>query len=388
MKGGSGGGQQQSDQTESFFWLLCLTIGVMLAVWWLKREWIIMPIFWMRIHEVNFLLLLVEGWGKVAAWLPWLHLPMPDVKGLVDVKEYMQTTPLEYITLHDFSGANKHIGLWFRYPTMAILVGLAIFIYFRHANHRLTKNYTMEQLKKQGSENWPQITPVLSLDLLKEDLDEGPWAMAKLPLDFCKEHDMLTIGKSEEGKSVWKLKMEPAHRVFALQIGMPWRGPSALPIHLKALLTIFLARALRQRDVADRFLKQIALSAGHGKLDFTGVEEQLKLYQDAKPLKWLETRHAYVGTMLARLLEMSRIEGVLATAEFLWLKPVDRRMWYLLNNVGRQTAVVEVAGLFAHWMAEKKMNRPLRNPMVKEAVHALDEEVQKILYIPEGDKWQ
>ena len=59
------------------------------------------------------------------------------------------------------------------------------------------------------------------------------------------------------------------------------------------------------------------------------------------------------GILIASLLEMARIDGVLASAEFLWLKPVDRRMWYMLNCVGRQTAVAEIAGLFAHWQAEK-----------------------------------
>ncbi|MBS0351351.1 MAG: type IVB secretion system coupling complex protein DotM/IcmP, partial [Proteobacteria bacterium] len=229
---------------------------------------------------------------------------------------------------------------------------------------------------------------ILSLDLLKEDLEAGPWAMAKVPLEFCKEHNMLIIGEGEDNKLVWKLKPEPAYRVFALQIGAPWRGVQpAMPIHIKALLVIFLARALRQREVANRFLKQISASAAHGKLDFSGIEEQLEQYKDAKPLKWLEKRHAYVGTLLASLLEMARIDGVLASAEFLWLKPVDRKMWYMLNSVGRQTAVVEVAGLFGHWHAEKKLKRPLKNPMVREAVQALEDEVQRILYIPETEKW-
>ncbi len=34
--------------------------------------------------------------------------------------------------------------------------------------------------------NWPQITPVLDLDLIKTDIDKGPWAMAMTPMQFCK----------------------------------------------------------------------------------------------------------------------------------------------------------------------------------------------------------
>ncbi len=195
----------------------------------------------------------------------------------------------------EFSGINKYIGDLLRYPSMMIMGALAIYIYFSHTNNRFQKDYSMNELKKQESQNWPQITPVLSLDLLKEDLDEGPWAMAKTPLIFCKEHDMLLVGDGEDNKLVWKLKAEPAYRIFALQLGAPWRGPQKLPIHLKALLVIFFARAVRERDIANRFLKQISASAGHGKLDFTGIEEQLEKYVEAKPIKWLNIRHAYVG---------------------------------------------------------------------------------------------
>lgn len=383
-----GGGQQQAgDQISSFFWVICIFAGVIILTWWLKRDWIVAPIFLFRIHETHLLEIIATGWIKFTALVPWLHLPAPDVQELHGIREYMLTTPVSYVRFPAFAYINEKIGDWTRFPAMIVLGFLAIFVFFRHTSNRFQKEYSMDQLKKQESQNWPQIAPVLSLDLLKEDLDQGPWAMAKVPLDFCKEHDMLLVGEGEDNKNVWKLKPEPAYRVFALQIGAPWRGVDALPIHLKAIMVIFLARALRQREIANRFLKQIAASAAHGKLDFSGIEEQLQSYKEAKPLKWLEVRHAYVGTLLASLLEMARIDGVLASAEFLWLKPVDRRMWYMLNSVGRQTAVVEVAGLFAHWHAEKKLKRALKNPMVKEAVNALDEEVQKILYVPEGEKW-
>lgn len=387
MKGGGGGGQQPGDQISSFFWIICLFAGAILLTWWLKRDWIVVPVFQLRIYESYLLEFFAKGWLEFTHLAPWLHLPQPNIKEISNIRNYMVSEPVSSVRFPVFAYINEQLGDWTRFPAMAILAFLSIFVYFRHTSHRFQKEYSMDQLRKQESQNWPQITPVLSLDLLKEDLDIGPWAMAQVPLDFCKQHDMLLIGEGEDSKMVWKLKAEPAHRVFSLQLGAPWRGVQALPIHTKALMVIFIARALRQRDVASRFLKQIASSAGHGKLDFSGVDEQLQLYHDAKPLKWLESRHAYVGTLIASLLEMARIDGVLASAEFLWLKPVDRRMWYMLNSVGRQTAVVEVAGLFAHWHAEKKLKRSLKNPMVKEAVNALDEEVQKILYIPETEKW-
>ena len=87
------------------------------------------------------------------------------------------------------------------------------------------------------------------------------------------------------------------------------------------------------------------------------------------------------------MLEVARVDGVLATAEFLWLKPVDRRFWYMMNSVGRQVSVVEVSGPFAHWLAEKKVGRALKTPMVKEAVVALEEAMEGILVVNKEDSW-
>jgi len=88
---------------------------------------------------------------------------------------------------------------------------------------------------------------------------------------------------------------------------------------------------------------------------------------------------------MATLLELARTDGVLATAEFLWLKPIDRPLWYMLNSVGRQTAFPEIAGVFAHWVAEKRLDRPLKVPMVEEAVKALEMAMKEIKYEPDEE---
>lgn len=75
---------------------------------------------------------------------------------------------------------------------------------------------------------------------------------------------------------------------------------------------------------------------------------------DSKKVAKILGLHGYVTTVLASMLVGARELGVLATSEFIWLKPLDRRMWYMLNSVGRTTPVAEICGAFAHWLAEKK----------------------------------
>jgi intracellular multiplication protein IcmP len=85
-------------------------------------------------------------------------------------------------------------------------------------------------------------------------------------------------------------------------------------------------------------------------------------------------RHAYVETALASALVFAReCGGVLASAEFLWLKPVDRGLWYVMNNVGRRAFHPEAAGAMAHWKYELARKAPERAPHVDEAVEAMIE---------------
>ncbi len=375
--------QNATDQGHNFFWLLAIILGAVILVWIFRPDWIITPVFWIRIHEIDMINWILAGWTKIANGL---HLPVPSTKLLHAVKNFMVHSVPKNVKFHTFGQINVYVGHWTRWPSAVILLAMAWFMYFRHAVNKFTHFYNMKTLKKYESGNWPQITPVLSLDLVKEDPEKGPWAMAKLPLDFCKQNNLAKI-EEKDGKHVWILARGPTYRIFAMQMGALWRDVEALPIHVQALAVIFVARAHHDRDVAHQLLTQISASAASGKLDFSGVGELVQKYKDSKVIKWLRRRHAYVGTLMPSLLEIARADGVLATAEFLWLKPLDRWLWYILNGVGRQTAVVEVAGVYSHWLAEKKLKRPLKTPMVKTAVNALEEDLTDTLFVHEDERW-
>jgi len=379
--------QNSADHTSNFFWLLIIICLAFLAVWYFHPEWVVRPIFWMRLGELNGMLYLIKGWNHLVGWLQFLSLPKISSHELLYLKQFIVTADPKHIEFSQFSSVNTVMGRWMRWPAIALLVCLSVISFSRHSTMLFRQRHDMNSLKLGEAENWPQIQPILSLDLVKEDLEKGPWAMAKTPLDYCRGHKILKdIAKN--GVTVWTIDKGPAYRLLAMQLGPLWKDLFNLPIHVKALVVIFVARAERDRAVAKKFLSQIAMSAGSGKLDFTGVTEQLIQYRNSKLLQWMRPRHAYVRTMMASLLEVARADGVLATSEFLWLKPVDRKLWYTLNSVGRQTAVVEVAGVFAHWKAEKTLGRAMTTPMVKEAVTALQNSVEDILYVGEGDRWR
>ncbi len=378
------GQQNTGDTSTNFFWFLILLFGVAFLIWWKQKSVIVASVFTIRIYEIFAIQFVVDGINDL---LTLLHLPLLNLNNLNDALAFMGTSSWKDVSFDDLMEISDRVGHWLRYPLAGISTILALLMYFKHTGANFRRTYTMDSLKMVEYQNWPEIMPVLKLDLVKEDIDKGAWAMAKLPLDYCKEHNLIRV-EPLQNKLSWVIIPGAAQRIFVLQLGPLWRGLNALPIHVQALMVIFLARAHRDRKVADDLLTQIAASSGSGKLNFSGVREQLRKYQNSRILAWVIPRHAYVGTMMATLLTIARSDGVLATSEFLWLKPLDRRMWYILNSVGRQTVMIEVAGLYAHWLAEKKLGCALRVPMVKEAVNGLDSDVKDILYVAEGETWQ
>lgn len=377
------GGQQQTDQTANFFWLICIICGAAIIFWWVDEKYVVAPIFFIRDVEIDAVRWLALLWMPIAKFL---HLPLPNLDQLQALEEYVQQADPSTVGWTKFAAINAEFGRWVRYPVMTVLLGLAAFAFLRHGG-QFQHKFDMRSLRIVGQEVWPQITPIISLDLVKEDIDTGPWAMAIPPLNFARQHNLLST-KIVATKKIWVLKQKPAYRLFVLQLGPLWKGLAHLPIHAKALAYIFLARATGKRPEANAMLKQIAASSASGKLNFMDVSEKLKPFYDHAIIKWLEKRYAYTYTVLSSLLEIARSDGVLASAEFLWLKPVDRRLWFVLNSVGRRTSVIEVAGVISHWKAEKKVGRALKTPMVKGAVDALDEALQTILVVEEGDQWR
>ena len=283
------------------------------------------------------------------------------------------------------------VGYYLRIPFVMIMIALAVLIFLTNSTRVFKRIYTMRDLVQLEKDNWPQITPIAHLDLLKTDIDKGPWAMAATPMQFCKRHRLLEeyrrapqegMTHKEWNKTEVALRRGEANKVFAIQLGPMWPGLNRIPPHIKALFAAFAARVNGDGKGAADLFAHMSRSAAT-KLDFSGTDELLLKHKDTKLVKRVMESHAYLLTVMASMLEVARSDGVQASADFLWLKPVDRRLWYMLNTVGRQTPFVEVAGPFAHWVAEKELGKKILAPMIDEATNALDVALKEVVYRPD-----
>lgn len=224
----------------------------------------------------------------------------------------------------------------------------------------------------------------------------------------------------------YQFDVNRANDVFTQQLGLRvhesnrvlLRNFTQWPPQVKALMLVFATliwggKAVDAREAAMHFLIQFdngfyepnyrkkgKKSLSIDQLDMSGVDEWLAKFlglefkvetpyafpDNIKPpqisgaaikqFRLLFMSHAYLNTLMIALLERARTRGILATADFIWLRPIDRVLFYTLNNVGRNnpknaTGYAEGGGPMAHFMVEDTRGCATPNPEIGEAVIGL-----------------
>lgn len=301
---------------------------------------------------------------------------------------YMQSVNPARVTWAQLVDLTHNVGTFTRYPVMVILFILGFFLYRSDITLKYRKTHDMKTLRAQEQANWSSIMPIVKEDLVSQDIDVGPFAMALTPMEFARKYallkkDDLLLDNPTPGEEMTAgIRRGDAKRVFTLQLGPYWSGFEQAAPHARALAAVFMARINRDRGSATYILDKLNASYAAGAIDYSVATATLKKYQGYDNIQKIISRHAYLLTAMASLLAASRDDGVVPSAEFLWLKPVDRRLWYMLNCVGRQTPFSEVAGPYAHWRAELAMGRRSLVPMIDEAIKALEIAVKEVKLSP------
>ncbi len=366
-------GQQQSggDNSMGLIWVAVLIAIVVYIIWYTGRQHIVSFVFSLNVIQAKFINLFIGG---------------TQLSNEIYLMQTLDPASVDWAQLVLLTGI---VGDYMRYPLVVVLVGLAGFLYRSDVTLKFKRAHNMQTLRAQEQYNWPAIMPVVKHDLVSEDVNKGPWAMAMTPMEFSRKYQLLRkddalLDNPVPGQEMTAgVRRGDAKRVFTLQLGPYWNGFDQCPPHARALAAVFIARMNRDRGSASKILEALDKSCTEGKPDYSVATSVIRKYQDAENVQKIVTKHAYLLTVLASLLAEARDDGVVPSAEFLWLKPVDRRLWYMLNCIGRQTPFAEVAGPFAHWRAEQVMGRPSLVPMIDEAIKALEIAVKEVKISPE-----
>lgn len=359
------------------------------------------------------------GWGILLAvlaalcWLVWYHFNQEFRDGIrwirwgemwlishfvddsysvmvknspVNFKELMQLAhdiPSKDLT-NEFIGILSAAAMRPLLPFIGLITCLfALWALFRGPGTEHRSKFDINTLIKKQSNTFPIIAPFI--DFNPSDMPPrapGSPVPAELPIfaEALSPEEWIVYNEIPVVNN--KLDEEAANKAFAKQLGPRWRGAKNLPPYKQIMLAAFCLKAARKRADSDTMMGRLAKC--------WSAKDGLKLSRDRSLLREARAvlantniagkvlkkcnEHAWETTAMMRGLASAREEGgVLAPAQFVWLRAFDRTLWYPLNNMGRQSLHMEAMGAMTHYKSEKLVQRPIPRPKVTDAVKSLVE---------------
>jgi intracellular multiplication protein IcmP len=280
--------------------------------------------------------------------------------------------------------------MFLRLPATAFMVLLAMICAIRATPSRYRRGFDLDGLARELAASFPVTASFAGrhLRLVKPSPipRQGDYAMTP-----------------EEWVAAWATRKDggfdeaAAHRALGLQLGPVWRGVEQASPHVRCLFVVFAIHRAERRSEALRLLGLLSASLdgqGHDApegpdkpltLSATAIaaaEAELADYSVMAPAERIAQRHAYAHTALMALLnEARRQAGVLAPAQFAWLKLVDRSLWYALHSLGFETegfdrylhpnSRAEAIGARDHWAVERAAGESVIEPAIDRALDAV-----------------
>ncbi len=301
----------------------------------------------------------------------------------------MQATDPADVTFRDLYGIAHDVGGAFRIPAAILILMLALVSILRAAPTRYRRAFDLDRLIREHVLSFPTNSAFARrhLRLVAPSPDPRPVDYALTPEEWIGRYATKPDGSFDEAA---------ARSCLALQLGPRWRGVEQAAPHVRAMFAVCSLHLAERRTDAHRLLGTLSASLGAPDednpegpekpliLSAAAVIEADAVLRDAdarSPATAITARHGYTHTALMALLNAARLEaGVLAPGQFVWLKLVDRRLWYALHSLGFETdgfdrylhpnPRIEAAGARDHWAAERMAGRPIVKPDIDRAIEA------------------
>ena len=296
----------------------------------------------------------------------------------------------------------RYTGSWIRWPFVLLLALFGVASIFMGRTGGLVRRFEMDSLLRTNAESFPCLRPVVGCGkhlLSLESYDSGPWRIARTPVQFALEHGLLVNDAGEpfapdqalrhglpstELPAYGHARLDETKALAALQkqLGNVFTGFEGLSLSRRTLAAAFLAYAGGDKKGCVALLDAVSHSYQEEKgqaacpvldaKDFTKrLETVWKRHEAVLSEKTLLNHAAYELPWFMALLYRARKKGVLASSQFLWLRPLDRPLWYALNQCGGRAAWAEGFAPWAHYMAEEQAGQALPEPHLTAAVTSL-----------------
>jgi intracellular multiplication protein IcmP len=388
--------QQKGDAEPGFvlFMLGAILFGILWLLWHSFKGPILELMRWLRYSELWIISFFTDKQDACLSWLRYVRFndlaPPPQIiqwtqacfgPDILDQMAAEDSIQYYQLSATSMSAVERIITYYDRWVLIAGLGWTGVYFAFFSPRNKFKTRHTLETFIKVQAKMWPVIAPIVNFNPAKSSArrlgdtmpDKTPiFAEAFSPEEWVSWHRIaVTNGIPDR---------EATRRAFLLQLGPRWQGIEGMPLHIRALFATFALKGAQKRDESDAMLGRLSLawSPKNGlSIPSDLMSEIERALHDPKiggAALEAASHHAYRTTAMLEVLRWARSQGgVLAPAQFLWLRGADRGLWYPLNNLGRRSFHSEGAGAMAHFMAEKNAKKPLPIPRIDTAIVTLNQ---------------
>lgn len=358
------GNETSNNNTEAtFFALAVVSVGIVLLMWYFMRGPIVMFAYGLDWLQVKAYELVMRGLGERGQQY------LDAIESVFD-----NSRKAESVQWSEFVLVSEAVGRVVAIPVTIAIAAMALIVRTRMKGDGFKNKYKLTDYIAYQSLHWGTLVPSARYN---PDGGDKRTAPSKNPSDWM--HDLglkVVLGPGDKLPEAARLKAE---KEFERQLGNGWGPLNGLKVYARVLFIMFAAHGAKlkgsyklREDIARTYadIKDPAKRDKHlEELIAPFMEQEAKL----KPFLDIANRHAYVVTaLIAVLKQVRKKQGVLASAEFVWLKAIDRDLWYGMNNTGRRAFMVESAGSICHYQYEVVLRRPIPEPKVEEAILGLE----------------
>ena len=359
--------------------------------------------------QTLFNLIVITAGGCLASYLLWTNFHGQISAGVIGLRHFeirvfahftdrfeqadaqmLQANPYR-IRLGDLYGISHAIGRVWRIPACVFIALLGLVCMLRAAPSRFKRAFDLDALAREQAGTFGCTAAFVARKLklvLPASKQVRPADYALTAEEWIERYATSQSGSFDDGR---------AREALQRQLGPRWSEPEAASPAVRVMFAaLALHHAERRQDAIDLLeLVSAALAEDDASLP-DGPVEPLAMPAEAvahataltndpaafKDARDIAGRHAYTSPALMSLLNAARRRhGVLAPAQFAWLKLVDRPLWYALHSLGFETEGtgrylhpnprVEALGARDHWAVECAAGEPLFEPDLERAVTGL-----------------
>ena len=429
---GGGFNNRDDDVMMLLFGVSLLLVLLAAVIWFLYHTYL----SWVAIQAASLSLPIINAFYEGAksfntpSVIIDLFIPKLMITDISSMEYWVPKTNPVQVKFNEFLSLLEITGYCARLLSPFISFIAIAYVWNRSKAARLSRTMDIFTLAQHMTHEFPQIRPAIIANLLKKDPDKGFYRREASPMRLAIQYELLksygvdfkgdllnelsiptfdkkkTDSNESEKSETYEyvvddydtgiaklhnrciLDKQKTKEVFIRQLGEPWTGSENLTPFVKALYAALIVFACSDKDKCFEMLDQYNRSwvppdenTNTGSLDVTGSDELIAQYEKTERIQSIISKHGYVTTVMAGLLEAAREKGRLNTPLFFWLKVIDRELWYSLNQEGGQCGWSEAAGPRAHKLAEEKAKGGLFHPCVDMAVLAFE------LYLGEDEGW-